>query len=57
VLIPNRREGAELSWRALRGQDIAVKGPGWEDRIAVAGGGKQLRIAGSDGKVKKRLPL
>ncbi len=55
ALIPNLRESAEVTWEALEGQDLAISGPGWTDRIVVAQG--DVTITGSDGEVSERLQL
>lgn len=55
ALIPNLQETRDVTWEPLEGQNLAIKGPGWTDRILLAS--EQLSITGSDGRLTYRLAL
>ncbi len=55
ALMPNLRESPDLTWRALEGQNLEISGPGWTDRVEVAG--EELTITDGNGVVSCRLGL
>ena len=55
ALIPNLQDAPDVTWQSLDGQNLEIRGPGWTDRVILAG--EELRISGSDGLLAARLRL
>jgi hypothetical protein len=55
VLLPNLRDQAEVSWRALPEEGIEVAGPGWKDRLSLLK--DELVLQSESGDLDRRLAL